>query len=274
MFTVPAEAVLRRIYRRVSGQLSAAWARVLSPAGLSGAVSRSFAVLARRVRTDGLPVWWARSAGGAQVFENEQKGLRYRLPGVRIDEDTRFLIVRAIRYPDDSVEEFIQFLYESVVQSPDGRVSARKLWHAWAARHSVDSAAETEDIAGVNRADIIEHFRDAFDVGEQVRRRLDGEVQWVWLGYELNETGGVRAALAETLPAQLKAVERASETDDPDIEGVPLKVELFGRTKTGKWRYRIRGDGVSGDLYTEADDESPPPRLLELIIKPKGEDER
>ena len=49
----------------------------------------------------------------------------------------------------------------------------------------MESAAETKEIAGVNRADIIEHFRDAFDAGEQVRRRLDGEVQWVWLGYEL-----------------------------------------------------------------------------------------
>ena len=205
------------------------------------------------------PVWWASSAGGAQVFENKQKGILYRLPAVRIDEDTRFLIVRAIRYPDDSVEEFIQFLYESVVQSPDGRVSARKLWHAWAARHSVDSAAETEDIAGVNRADIIELFRDAFGVGEQVRRRLDGEVQWVWLGYELGDAGVPRTDLAEPL----------AEEDTVDVGVRHLEAELFGKTKAGTWRYRIRGDGVSGDLYTQ-DDDSPPPQHLELIARPKG----
>ena len=218
------------------------------------------------------PLWWMRQAGGTQVFENKQREILYRLPASQINENTRFLIARAIVYPDDSVEAFISFLFESVVHSLNGRVSGRKLWSAWAARHSVDPAAGTEEIAGVNRADIIEHFRDAFDVGEQVRRRLDGEVQWVWLGYELNETGGVRAALAETPSAQLKAVERASETDDPDIEGVPLEAELFGRTKAQTWRYRIRGDGVSGDLYTEADDESPPPRLLELIMRPKDDD--
>ena len=197
------------------------------------------------------PVWWTSSAGGAQVFENKQKGILYRLPGVRIDEDTRFLIVRAIRYPDDSVEEFIQFLYESVVQSPDGRISARKLWHAWAARHSVDSAAGTEDIAGVNRADIIELFRDAFGVGEQVRRRLDGEVQRVWLGYELGDA------------------DRPTEEDTVDVGDTHLEAELLGKTKAGTWRYRIRGDGVSGDLYTE-DDDSPSPQHLELIARPKG----
>ena len=58
VFTVPGEAVLRRICRGVSAQFTGAWARVLAPAGLSGAVSGSFAVLARRARTDGLPVWW------------------------------------------------------------------------------------------------------------------------------------------------------------------------------------------------------------------------
>ena len=204
------------------------------------------------------PVWWASSAGGAQVFENKQKGILYRLPAVRIDEDTRFLIVRAIRYPDDSVEEFIQFLYESVVQSPDGRISARKLWHAWAARHSVDSAAGTEDIAGVNRADIIELFRDAFGVGEQVRRRLDGEVQRVWLGYELGDAGVPRTDLAEPL----------AEEDTVDVGVRHLEAELLGKTKAGTWRYRVRGGGVRGDLYTE-DDDSPPPQRLELIARPK-----
>ena len=143
------------------------------------------------------PLWWVRPASGTQVFENKQKKFLYRLPDGLISEDTRFLIVRAIVYPDDSVEAFIRFLYESVVHSPNGRVSGRKLWNAWAARHSVESATETNQIAGVNRADIIEHFRDAFNAGEQVRRRLDGKVQWVWLGYELNETGGARADPAE-----------------------------------------------------------------------------
>ena len=131
------------------------------------------------------PLWWVRPAGGTQVFENKQRRILLRLPEERINEDTRFVIIRAIIYPDESVQAFMGFLFESVVHSPNGRVSGRKLWDAWAARHSVESAAETKEIAGVNRADIIEHFRDAFDAGEQVRRRLDGEVQWVWLGYEL-----------------------------------------------------------------------------------------
>ena len=67
------------------------------------------------------------------------------------------------------------FLFESVVHSPNGRVSGRKLWDALGGRQSVESAAETKEIAGVNRADIIEHFRDAFDAGEQVRRRSTGK---------------------------------------------------------------------------------------------------
>ena len=47
----------RPFYRKVSGQVTAAWARVLSPAGLSGAVSRSVTALKRRARADGFPVW-------------------------------------------------------------------------------------------------------------------------------------------------------------------------------------------------------------------------
>ena len=131
------------------------------------------------------PLWWVRPGEGTQFFENMQRGILLRLSEERINEDTRFVIIRAIIYPDESVQAFMGFLFESVVHSPNGRVSGRKLWDAWAARHSVESAAETKEIAGVNRADIIEHFRDAFDAGEQVRRRLDGKVQWVWLGYEL-----------------------------------------------------------------------------------------
>ena len=131
------------------------------------------------------PLWWVRPANGTQVFENKQRRILLRLPEERINEDTRFVIVRAIIFPDESVQAFMHFLFESVVRSPDRRVSGRKLWNAWAARHSVESADEAKEIAGVNRADIIEHFRDAFNAGEQVRRRLDWEVQWVWLGYEL-----------------------------------------------------------------------------------------
>ena len=126
------------------------------------------------------PLWWVRPGEGTQFFENMQRGILLRLSEERINEDTRFVIIRAIIYPDESVQAFMGFLFESVVHSPNGRVSGRKLWDAWAARHSVESAAETKEIAGV-----IEHFRDAFDAGEQVRRRLDGVVQWVWLGYEL-----------------------------------------------------------------------------------------
>ena len=51
-----------------------------------------------------------------------------------------------------------------------------------------------------------------------------------------------------------------------------MEAELFGRTKAETWRYRIRGDGVSGDLYMEADDDSQPPRRLELMMRPKGDE--
>ena len=65
---------------------------------------------------------------------------------------------------------------------------------------------------------------------------------------------------------------RAAEKDAPDIEGRLLEAELFRRTQAGTWQYRIRGDGVSGDLYMEADDDSQPPRRLELMMRPKGDD--
>ena len=67
VFTVPAVAVLRCFYRGVSAKFTACWAGVLAPAGLSGGVSRSFAALVRRARTDGLPVWWRCVAVGQHL---------------------------------------------------------------------------------------------------------------------------------------------------------------------------------------------------------------
>ena len=54
-------------YRGVSAKFTACCAGVLAPAGLSVAVSRSFAALARRARVDGLPVWWRCVAVGQHL---------------------------------------------------------------------------------------------------------------------------------------------------------------------------------------------------------------
>ena len=44
---------------------------------------------------------------------------------------------------------------------------------------------ESGEIAGLNWHDVPELFRTAFNAGEMVRKRLDGEAQRVWLGFEL-----------------------------------------------------------------------------------------
>ena len=67
------------------------------------------------------PLWWVRPGEGTQFFENMQRGILLRLSEERINEDTRFVIIRAIIYPDESVQAFMGFLFESVVHSPNGR---------------------------------------------------------------------------------------------------------------------------------------------------------
>ena len=40
-------------------------------------------------------------------------------------------------------------------------------------------------IGGIDRKDIHDHFRVAFDEGKMSWRRRGGDPEWLWMGYEL-----------------------------------------------------------------------------------------
>ena len=86
---------------------------------------------------------------------------------------------------------FVLFLREAVRRAPDGRLSGNKMWEAWAERNGESSSLRL--IAGIDRRDIHRHFRIAFDEDKLSWKRLDGEPQWLWMGYELVSKGGVIA---------------------------------------------------------------------------------
>lgn len=216
-------------------------------------------------------LWHKATASGSRVFEGE--GVQLSLPERHIYEDTKFLFLRTIAYPGHAVDEFVKFILHSFVRSPDGKVSGRTLWKGWKEWNGVDPSAETDEVAGIRRSEIIEHFRNTFNAGELVRARLDGKVQWLWRGYELTEAGGGPVGPDGT-PSLQSTVEEQSEDDDgPDIEGARAVATYFSTTRTGEWRYRFRGERFSGDLYIEPEDGSPPPQRYELIAIPaRGDD--
>ena len=154
----------------------------------------------KEIRT---PLWHRRAAGGSQIFENEGEGALMRLPARHIYDDTRLAFVRVTVYPGDDVDEFVTFLLRCVVRSPDGKVSGRTLWTGW---NGVDPSVESNKVAGITRSKIIEHFKDTFNVGKLVRRRLYREVRWLWQEYELSETVG-GPSVPDRTPSIQSAVE-------------------------------------------------------------------
>ena len=106
-----------------------------------------------------------------------------RAPKGRLPEDTAFLSVTLVVDPSGGAQAFIEFLRKFVRREPDGRVSRSKIWGGWADKNGVD--ASSREIAGVHWHDVPELFRTAFNAGEMVRKRLDGEAQRVWSGFEL-----------------------------------------------------------------------------------------
>ena len=77
-----------------------------------------------------------------------------------------------------------------VVADPDGKLSAVMLWAAWAEWNGTEPNQD-EQIGGIAFGDVHEYFRDCFNAGDTVRRRLDGRAQRVWLGYRLADDESV-----------------------------------------------------------------------------------
>ena len=117
-------------------------------------------------------------------FEDPPRlGVMVRVPKGRLPEGTTFLSVTLVVDPSGGAQDFIEFVRDAVRPASDGRVSRPKLWSAWADRHDTDPASR--EIAGVHWKDVPELFRIAFDAGDLVRKRLNGESSRVWYGYEL-----------------------------------------------------------------------------------------
>ena len=133
------------------------------------------------------PAWRGREVPKHEFYYenryNQQEDMLVRAPVGGLPEGTKFLSVILVVDPSGAAQDFVEFLLDSIRRSPDGRVSRTKIWTAWADKHGVDSSSR--EITGLNWADVPELFRTAFNAGEMVRKRLDGEAQRVWLGFEL-----------------------------------------------------------------------------------------
>lgn len=136
------------------------------------------------------PVWLVPRQGRQELQVNEfffegplEGGVMVRVPKGRLPEGTTFLCVTLVVDPSGGAQEFIEFAQDAVRRAPAGRVSRPKLWSAWAVRHDADPSSR--EIARVHWKDVPELFRIAFDAGDLVRKRLDGDSSRVWYGYEL-----------------------------------------------------------------------------------------
>ena len=133
------------------------------------------------------PTWRGREVPKNEFYYenryNQQEDMMVRAPVGGLPEGTKFLSVILVVDPSGAAQDFVEFLLDSIRRAPDGRVSRSKVWAAWAQRHDGDSSSR--EIAGVSWHDVPELFRTAFNAGEMVRKRLDGEAQRVWSGFEL-----------------------------------------------------------------------------------------
>jgi len=215
------------------------------------------------------PLWYTRTANSSRIFEGE--GVQLSLSEEHIYDDTRFVFVRTLAYPGHAVEEVLNFLLLSVVRDPDEKVSGRTLWKGWLKWNGLDPKDKATEVAGIARSEILEHFRNTFNAGEMVRGRLNGDVQWIWRGFDLIDTGG----RTDGTPSIQPTVEERSEDDDgPDIESARAVATLSRRTRADTWEYDVSGGGiVNGKIYTKDEDGYSPPERYEMILTPIGGDE-
>ena len=133
------------------------------------------------------PAWRGREVPKNEFYYknhyNQQEDMMLRAPVGVLPEGTKFLSVILVVDPSGAAQDFVEFLLDSIRRAPDGRVSRSKIWAAWAQRQDGDPSSR--EIAGVDWADVPGLFRTAFNAGEMVRKRLDGEAQRVWSGFEL-----------------------------------------------------------------------------------------
>ena len=124
------------------------------------------------------------------LFENSitEEGFMLRAPRGRLPDDIEFVSVEMTVDASGAAGRFVLFLREAVRRAPEGRLSGNKMWEAWAERNGESSSLPL--IAGIDRRDIHRHFRIAFDEDKMSWKRLDGEPQWLWMGYELVSKGG------------------------------------------------------------------------------------
>ena len=118
---------------------------------------------------------------------NKKEDILLRLPTEWFPDGLDFVTVEIDVDVSETVVRYILFLREAVRREPDGRLSGNNIWEAWAEWNGVSPSLRT--IAGINRNDIHDHFRVAFDEDKMSWRRLDGKPQWVWMGYELVSKG-------------------------------------------------------------------------------------
>ena len=119
------------------------------------------------------------------LFENAdtEEGFMLRAPHGRLPDDTEFVSVVMTIDTSGASGRFILFLREVVRRDPDGRLSGNRIWKAWANWNGV--AASLRMIEGVDRKDIHDHFRVAFDEDKMKWRRRGGDPEWLWMGYAL-----------------------------------------------------------------------------------------
>ena len=102
-----------------------------------------------------------------------------------VGEEAVLVTVNTKIYRDRGVVEFVSFLRKAVVTDPNGKVSPKSVWNAWAGRSADIAVDHSEEIGGIRFSDVQDIFSAVFDAGERVRGRLDGGVQRVWRGYRL-----------------------------------------------------------------------------------------
>lgn len=118
---------------------------------------------------------------------NVNEGILLRIPTERFPDGLDFVTVEINVDVSETVVRCITFLREAVRRDSDGRLSGNNIWEAWADWNGVSPSLQT--IAEIDRKDIHDYFRIAFDEGKMSWKRLDGKAQWVWMGYELVSKG-------------------------------------------------------------------------------------
>ena len=136
------------------------------------------------------PLWRVRETASTVFFETRDGSILLRLPKTMVPDDVDFVAFNGLIDSTGAVDDFMRFLLASVVEDPDGKLSAKMIWAAWAEWYDKEPNSD-KDIGGIAFGDVHENFRDCFNAGDTVRRRLDGRSQRVWLGYRLADDESV-----------------------------------------------------------------------------------